>query len=99
MHCEYAKTICDAVYLREGQQVLMPTGRAATVTALRHGTVLFRYLDTQKHDEVELTRQQVSRLVGVAWHHVDRHRLRAVFLYPEPPVSDLPGKGARAWPI
>ncbi len=83
MHCEYAKTVCDAVYLREGQQVLMPSGRAAAVTALRHATIQFRYLDSLKGDEVELTRQQVARLVGVSWQTLDHNRLRAVFLYPE----------------
>lgn len=66
MHMEHTRHVLDAAHLRDGQHVLMQSGRAAAVQELKYDTIVFRYLEsTKKNDTVELTRKQVLSAVRI----------------------------------
>ncbi|OVE45675.1 hypothetical protein [Chromobacterium violaceum] len=65
MHMEHAKAVLDACHLREGQHVLMATGRAAQVHNLKQTTIVFRYFGLGADDFVEIPRHRVPEMVRV----------------------------------
>jgi hypothetical protein len=66
MHMEHAKPVLDACHLREGQHVLMATGRAARVADIGPKVIRFDYLEPGKPDDcVILPRHRVPEMVRV----------------------------------
>ncbi|PXX42229.1 hypothetical protein DFR38_12026 [Aquitalea magnusonii] len=66
MHMEHAKAVLDACYLKQGQHVLMASGRAARVAEIGKSTIRFDYLDSGKaEDHVIIPRHRVPEMVRV----------------------------------
>lgn len=66
MHIEHARAVLDACHLREGQHVLMASGRAAQVCEIDQATIKFRYLGSSTRDDfVVILRHRVPDLVRV----------------------------------
>ncbi|WP_043614253.1 hypothetical protein [Chromobacterium violaceum] len=66
MHMEHAKAVLDACHLREGQHVLMATGRAARVAEIGATTIRFDYLESvQRDDYIIVPRHRVPEMVRV----------------------------------
>lgn len=66
MHMEHVRAVLDAAHLKQGQHVLMVSGRAAKVSALKSSTILFEYLDSGRTDDViEIPRWRVPEFVRV----------------------------------
>lgn len=66
MHMEHTKAVLDACHLRHGQHVLMASGRAAKVHAIKPQTILFAYLDSTRPDDyIEIPRHRVPEMVRV----------------------------------
>lgn len=66
MHMEHAKPVLDAAHLKHGQHVLMASGRAAQVHAIKQTTIVFEYLGAIKPDDyIELPRHRIPELVRV----------------------------------
>jgi len=64
MHMEHCKPVLDAVYLHEGQHVIMASGAAAVVRKVKATTILFEYLGTTKRDDyIEVPRHRVHEMV------------------------------------
>ncbi|MGR2678711.1 hypothetical protein [Chromobacterium haemolyticum] len=66
MHMEKAKAVYDACHLREGQHVLMVSGRAARVAVIGPKTIRFDYLErNQPDDYIVIPRHKIPELVRV----------------------------------
>jgi len=65
MYIQHANAVLETCNLREDQQVLLPSGRAARVVEFKPSSVRFRYLDSTVADELELSRFQVGALVRI----------------------------------
>ncbi|TDR82193.1 hypothetical protein [Paludibacterium purpuratum] len=66
MHLERCKSVLDACHLREGQHVLMATGRAAKVAVIDQTVIRFDYFERRGPDDyVIVPRHKVPELVRV----------------------------------
>jgi len=66
MHLEHARVVLDAAHLKQDQHVLMATGRAARVHTIKHGSILFEYLESgQPDDFIEIPRHRIPEFVRV----------------------------------
>lgn len=66
MHMEHTRAVLDACHLREGQHVLMVSGRAARVAVIGPKTIRFDYLErSQPDDYIVVPRYKVPELVRV----------------------------------
>lgn len=66
MHIERARAVLDACHLREGQHVLMASGRAAKVSVIGSTTIRFDYLGSFKpNDYIIVLRHKIPELVRV----------------------------------
>ena len=66
MHLEHCTAVLDAVYLHEGQHVLMKSGRAAVVADVGPVVIRFDYLGScQPDDYVIISRHRVHEQVRV----------------------------------
>ncbi|KMN32072.1 hypothetical protein VI26_18040 [Chromobacterium sp. LK1] len=66
MHMEHTRAVLDACHLREGQHVLMASGRAARVAEIGPKTIRFDYLErNQPDDYIVVPRYKVPELVRV----------------------------------
>lgn len=66
MHMEHTKAVLDACHLRQGQDVMMASGRAARVHSIKPLTIVFKYLESGKPDDyIEVPRRRVPELVRI----------------------------------
>lgn len=66
MHMEHTRAVLDACHLREGQHVLMASGRAARVAVIGPKTIRFDYLERNQPDDcIVVPRYKVPELVRV----------------------------------
>ncbi|WP_043632695.1 hypothetical protein [Chromobacterium haemolyticum] len=66
MHMEHTRAVLDACHLREGQHVLMASGRAARVAVIGPKTIRFDYLErNQPDDYIVIPRHKIPELVRV----------------------------------
>ncbi|OBU85856.1 hypothetical protein [Chromobacterium subtsugae] len=66
MHMEHARAVLDACHLREGQHVLMASGRAARVGEIGPTTIRFDYFERlSKEDYIIIPRHRVPEMVRV----------------------------------